>query len=199
MADHIKFSEIDLRDGRVTKAWAVMTNDGAACLGRVAWYSPWRKHCFFPSNQTLFEEDCLRRISFFIVTATEERKRERKTAVTPMSAQQQFVFSDEAKAGIEASYEHADRQWRGVAYAAIGKIAATREQFTMDDVAAELGEYFCSTHTMRALGGIMVRIRNEKIAEPTGEYVNSVRKNQHHCPIKVWRSLVFRLRKDVHA
>lgn len=55
--------EVDLRDGRKTKVWAVMTLDGTACLGRVAWFGPWRKYCYFPTEKTVYEQDCLRRIA----------------------------------------------------------------------------------------------------------------------------------------
>ena len=42
----IRFTPIYLKDGRKTKVWAVMTIDGSKCLGRVGWYSPWRRYCF---------------------------------------------------------------------------------------------------------------------------------------------------------
>jgi hypothetical protein len=109
--------------------------------------------------------------------------------------QQALDFPDETQAGIQAAYDHANKQWRATAYCVVGKLAAERSTFTCDDVAAEMDKFYARTHNLRALGPVMIRIRNEKIAEPTGEYVNSVRKNQHHCPIKVWRSLVWRLKK----
>jgi hypothetical protein len=74
MADWIKFVEVNLRDGRKTQVWAVLTTDGKFCLGRVAWYSPWRKYCFFPSDKTVFEEDCMLKILQWCQGQTRARK-----------------------------------------------------------------------------------------------------------------------------
>ena len=112
-----------------------------------------------------------------------------------MSSQQAFVFSGEAKQGIQDAYDHANEQWLATAFAVVGKLAAERPTFTADDIAVEMSQFYAKTHTRRALGPVMIKVRDRKIAEPTGEYINSVRKDQHHCPIKVWRSLVYRLKK----
>jgi len=84
MSDWIKFTEVDLRDGRKTQVWAVMTIDGAHCLGRIGWYSPWRKYCFVipPDDEhKIFEEDCLRLIAEFCETETTKRREARKKQV----------------------------------------------------------------------------------------------------------------------
>lgn len=78
MADWIKFNEVDLRDGRKTKVWAVMTIDGRECLGRIGWYSPWRRYCFVrmaSEMQLILEQDCLRKIADFIEAETVKHKR----------------------------------------------------------------------------------------------------------------------------
>ena len=109
--------------------------------------------------------------------------------------QQSLAFPDETQAGIQASYDHVNREWIATAFAVVGKLAAERGTFTADDIAIEMSNFYADTHTKRALGPVMVRIRQNRIAEPTGQYVNSNRASQHHCPIKVWRSLVYRLKK----
>ena len=57
MADFIKFVLVDLHDGRKTLVWAVLTADGRECLGRVGWYSPWRKYCFVTRSVAVERED----------------------------------------------------------------------------------------------------------------------------------------------
>jgi hypothetical protein len=80
MGEWIKFVEVDLRDGRKTKVWAVMTIDGSECLGRIGWYSSWRRYCFIvqlaadPRQQFIFEQDCLRRIADFVERKTRQHK-----------------------------------------------------------------------------------------------------------------------------
>lgn len=73
----IKFAEVDLKDGRKTKVWAVLTLDGRTCLGRVGWYPAWRRYVYAPHKDTLYEQDCLRLIATFCEGKTADRKRER--------------------------------------------------------------------------------------------------------------------------
>ena len=85
MSEWIKFTEVDLHDGRKTKVWAVMTIDGSDCLGRVGWYPPWRRYCFVhkaidAGDQVILEQDCLRQIACFIEEQTRLHKLNRKTA-----------------------------------------------------------------------------------------------------------------------
>jgi HNH endonuclease len=96
MDNWIKFVEIDLRDGRKTKVWAVMTIDGSECLGRISWYSPWRRYCYvinqscadleeaqgsdgvWTGQQVILEWDCLRKIADFCELQTEAHRSKRK-------------------------------------------------------------------------------------------------------------------------
>ena len=59
----IRFDE--LTPNPATKRWAVMPKDGSAQIGRVQWYGPWRKYCFMPVANTVFEQICLREIAAF--------------------------------------------------------------------------------------------------------------------------------------
>lgn len=43
-------------------------------LGKIKWYAPWRKYAFFPDNDTLYEQDCLKDIANFIEKIMIERK-----------------------------------------------------------------------------------------------------------------------------
>ncbi len=64
----IRFEE--LTPNPATKRWAVMPKDGSAQIGMVKWYGPWRKYCFQPSSNTVFEQVCLREIAQFCETET---------------------------------------------------------------------------------------------------------------------------------
>ena len=51
-----------------TGRWDVVTKEGGAVLGEIAWYGPWRRYCFTPSWRvpTVYEPTCLRDIANFI-------------------------------------------------------------------------------------------------------------------------------------
>jgi hypothetical protein len=68
-----------------TSRWNVFTKRGVTPLGRVMWWNAWRKYCFFPLSDTLYEQDCLRDIADFCEQQTAERKRP-KAAHTPRNA-----------------------------------------------------------------------------------------------------------------
>ena len=89
MADWIKFVLVDLRDGRKTKVWAVLTIDGSECLGRIGWYSPWRRYCYVhkaveADGQVILEWDCLRKIADFCELQTTAHRSKRK-AITHLN------------------------------------------------------------------------------------------------------------------
>jgi len=49
-----------------TKTWVIIPNDGGEKLGHIKWYAQWRKYCFFPQPNCVFETDCLDDITRFI-------------------------------------------------------------------------------------------------------------------------------------
>lgn len=61
-----------------TLTWVVVDLAGSG-IGVVKWYAPWRRYCFFPDLNTVFEEKCLNEISDFIFTHTTAHKRARHT------------------------------------------------------------------------------------------------------------------------
>lgn len=62
----------------ITKIWTVITKDSNIVLGEIRWHSSWRRYCFLPRGDTLFEQDCLRNIADFIEAKTIEHKFQRK-------------------------------------------------------------------------------------------------------------------------
>ena len=72
---HIQFEQYAyLKPKAKTFVWLVWTKDGSGKLGEVRWFSRWRKYCFFPEPECVFEETCLRDISDFIVQMTLDHK-----------------------------------------------------------------------------------------------------------------------------
>jgi len=49
-----------------TNVWSIQTIESGLEIGIIKWRPSWRKYCFFPDNETVFEEDCLRDIANFI-------------------------------------------------------------------------------------------------------------------------------------
>ena len=61
---------------RLTNIYEVVTKDNVK-LGEIRWFPSWRKYCFYPWTDTVYEETCLRDISQFI---EEETKSQRESA-----------------------------------------------------------------------------------------------------------------------
>lgn len=57
-----------------TNRWEVVTLPGSTVIGRITWYGPWRKYCFFPRGETVYEQVCLREIADFCETETATHK-----------------------------------------------------------------------------------------------------------------------------
>jgi hypothetical protein len=74
----IEFVEIDRKPKTVV--WAVMSKDTASHVGFVQWHGPWRKYCFFPEFNTIFEWDCMRSIAEFCEQKTKEHREARQGA-----------------------------------------------------------------------------------------------------------------------
>jgi hypothetical protein len=62
-----------------TYVWSVVPTDGGSRIGEIFWYPAWRKYCFFPYRDTVFEQTCLRDIADFCEQATKEHKAKNTT------------------------------------------------------------------------------------------------------------------------
>lgn len=56
-----------------TLIWNI--TNGNVFLGTVKWFSKWRKYAFYPTADTIFEEECLRDLSFFCEQATRKHRK----------------------------------------------------------------------------------------------------------------------------
>lgn len=62
--------------GKKTSSWSVNTTGGTR-LGVIQWFSPWRRYCFYPAPDTIYDTNCLDKIASFCMTETTKQK-ERK-------------------------------------------------------------------------------------------------------------------------
>jgi hypothetical protein len=58
----------------VTQVWFVLPEKSDRPIGVIRWHTSWRKYGFFPENNTIYEEVCLREIADFIEELTKARK-----------------------------------------------------------------------------------------------------------------------------
>lgn len=69
---YITFREQHWLQPKLTKLWHVDTTNGNQEVGIVKWHGAWRKYCFFASEGTLFDKDCLRMLADFCEQKTIE-------------------------------------------------------------------------------------------------------------------------------
>ena len=62
--DFIHFVEIEQKPK--TKVYACRISQGCADLGIVKWFPRWRKYCFFPEQDTIYDGQCLNNIIQFL-------------------------------------------------------------------------------------------------------------------------------------
>jgi hypothetical protein len=55
---------------RKTDTWMVVRTAGGSALGEVRFYGAWRKYCFFPYPNSLYDPDCLKTIAEFCALQT---------------------------------------------------------------------------------------------------------------------------------
>lgn len=104
------------------------------------------------------------------------------------------VLADLARAdALQRVDEHADPDWRDLAYRCVLAVARRLDHFTTDEVIDELAQYpDITTHEPRALGPVMMRAARENVIAATDRFVKSNAVSRHRAPKQVWRSLVYR-------
>jgi len=77
---HICFRNLGkMNASRVTNVYDVLSLDNVL-LGTIRWYGAWRKYCFYPEAETLYEETCLSEVAEFIKTETLKHRAKAKAA-----------------------------------------------------------------------------------------------------------------------
>lgn len=69
----IVFDRTERIAGHKTDRWIV--NSNGVALGLVRWFNQWRKYCFFPASDTVYEQVCLREIAAFCEQRTQEHRK----------------------------------------------------------------------------------------------------------------------------
>jgi hypothetical protein len=95
-----------------------------------------------------------------------------------------------ATEGMERSYARAKEEWRAAALEAVFTACLELEYFTPDVIWSYLSEGQ-TTREKRALGGIMIRAKNNGWIEPTGRTEVSQRPSQHSNILNVWHSKLY--------
>lgn len=49
-----------------TKIFDIVNKEYQQTIGQIKWYSGWRRYCFFPKDDCVFEVDCLTDITSFL-------------------------------------------------------------------------------------------------------------------------------------
>ena len=87
--------------------------------------------------------------------------------------------------------EHADPDWRDVAYDCVVAVAKRCAMFTTDEVLDELARHpTVSTHEGRAHGPVMMRAQRDRLIIATDQFVKSEAVSRHCAPKRVWASLI---------
>ncbi len=73
MAKWIEFIDAGESESGKTRLWHVCP-PGQSPIGIVHWYGPWRKYCYSPHANTVYEQDCLRDIAAFCEERTKDHK-----------------------------------------------------------------------------------------------------------------------------
>ena len=101
----IRFDE--LTPCAATKRWAVVPTNGSGQVGVVKWYGPWRKYCFFPMIETVFEQVCLRDIANFCENETVLHRldRQHKLRLDAILASEKITEEDMCAGGVIVKIE----------------------------------------------------------------------------------------------
>lgn len=76
----LEFKEIEQKKQnggykRKTKEFHVLSKFSRETLAVIKWHSSWRKYCFFPAENTIFDTSCLAEIVKFICDLMVERQK----------------------------------------------------------------------------------------------------------------------------
>ena len=66
-ANNDYFSIIEERvNGRKTPIYHICSKRSKDEIGQIKWYGAWRKYCFFPNGETIWDNKCLEKIIDFL-------------------------------------------------------------------------------------------------------------------------------------
>ena len=72
---YLVFCHVGTSDSGLTLHVNVLSKSGGFVLGRIFWFTTWRCYVFTPSNQTIWNQDCLRELSTHLETMNATHKK----------------------------------------------------------------------------------------------------------------------------
>ena len=73
---YIEFQYAHDSESGKTRIWDVVPKDEHLAIGQVRWFGRWRKYAFFPWEDTVYEQTCLRDIADFCEGQTKAHRSE---------------------------------------------------------------------------------------------------------------------------
>jgi len=89
--------------------------------------------------------------------------------------------------GIKKVEEHADPDWKDIAYEAVLRTSRDLDSFIVDEVWKRMPRGF-STHENRAMGAVIRRAVSRGVISKTSEYRPSSKTSSHGAMRVVWKS-----------
>lgn len=74
----LEFEKAEGRQGKKTGYWYVNNKVTKTRVGSIYWYGGFRKYIFHPTNDFIFDADCLRDITSYLTALMLERKLEKQ-------------------------------------------------------------------------------------------------------------------------
>lgn len=72
---YLKFNYVGDTKSKKTKIWSVISNPNGHVIGKVFWYSPWRKYVFKSYYDSIILDDlCLNVLRNFLAEETDKHK-----------------------------------------------------------------------------------------------------------------------------
>jgi hypothetical protein len=64
--EYIQIEEIEQR-GKKTSVFPIFSKSSGEHLGTIKWYGPWRQYCFYPLDETIWNDGCLKDVTAFLI------------------------------------------------------------------------------------------------------------------------------------
>ena len=88
---------------------------------------------------------------------------------------------------IKTAGDHADTDWKEIAYEAVLRTARDLDSFIVDEVWKRMPRGF-STHENRAMGAVIRRAVSKGVISKTSHYIPSTKTSSHGAMRVVWKS-----------
>lgn len=102
---HLHFNEI--KDTGKTKVWEIQNSHQGCLIGIIKWNGGWRKYCFYPYDETVYDSRCLDRIVEFMNEQMEAR-RLKKMDEKPKKSKQ-IVTGDRMQSASKVTKDSKDK------------------------------------------------------------------------------------------